>query len=166
MAIRTALGAGRWRLMRQMLIESLLLGGMGGAFGLLLAVWLIDLLPKIKAINVPRLEQTSMDGRGLVATIGLSFLTGLLTGIIPAWRNSGLRLNRWLSEGARGSAGPGRRRIGSTLVVLEFALAMILLVGGGLMLKSFVRLVRVDPGFDPHRVLRLDLALPAARYPE
>ena len=166
MAIRTALGAGRWRLMRQMLIESLLLGGLGGGLGLLLAVWLIDLLPKIKAINVPRLDQASMDGRVLVATIGLSFLTGLLTGIIPAWRNSGLRLNRWISEGARGSAGPGRRRIGSTLVVLEFALAMILLVGGGLMLKSFVRLVRVDPGFDPHQVLRLDLALPGLRYTE
>jgi len=166
MAIRTALGAGRWRLIRQMLIESLLLGALGGALGLLLAVWLIDLLPKVKAINIPRLEQVSMDRRVLVATIGFSLLTGVLTGIAPAWRNSGPRLNQWINEGARGSGGPGRRRIGSTLVVLEFALAMILLVGGGLMLKSFVHLVRVDPGFDPHQVLRLDLALPRLRYPQ
>ena len=166
MAIRTALGAGRSRLIRQMLTESLLLGVLGGGLGLLLAVWLIDLLPKIKAINVPRLEQVNLDGRVLLATIGFSLLTGVLTGIVPAWRNSGPRLSRWISEGRRGSAGPGRRRIGSTLVVLEFALAMILLVGGGLMLKSFVRLVRVDPGFDPHQVLRLDLTLPGPRYPE
>jgi putative ABC transport system permease protein len=165
-AIRTALGAGRWQLIRQMLIESLLLSALGGGLGLLLAVWLIELLPKIKAINIPRLEQVSMDGRVLIATIGFSLLTGLLTGIVPAWRNSGPRLNRWINEGARGSAGLDRRRIGSTLVVLEFALAMILLVGGGLMLKSFVRLVRVDPGFDPHQVLRLDLALPGLRYPQ
>jgi putative ABC transport system permease protein len=166
MAIRTALGARRWRLIRQMLTESLLLSGLGGGLGLLLAVWLIDLLPKIKAINVPRLEEVNLDGRVLLATIGFSVLTGVLTGIVPAWRNSGFRLNQWISEGTRGSSGPGRRRIGSTLVVLEFALAMILLVGGGLMLKSFVRLVRVDPGFDPHQVLRLDLALPGLRYRE
>ena len=166
MAIRTALGAGRWRLIRQTLVESLLLGSLGGGLGLLLAVWLIDLLPKIKAFNVPRLDQVNLDGRVLLATLGFSLFTGLLTGIVPAWRNSGLRLNQWMTEGARGSAGPGTRRIGSTLVVLEFALAMILLVGGGLMLKSFVRLVQVDPGFDPHQVLRLDLALPDLRYPE
>jgi putative ABC transport system permease protein len=166
MAIRTALGAGRWRLIRQMLIESLLLGALGGALGLLLAVWLIDLLPKVMSINIPRLEQVNMDVRVLVATVGFSLLTGVLTGILPAWRHSGPRLNKWINEGARASGGPGRRRIGSTLVVLEFALAMILLVGGGLMLKSFVRLVRVDPGFDPHQVLRLDLALPGLRYPQ
>ena len=166
MAIRTALGAGRWRLIRQTLTESLMLSVLGGTSGLLLAVWLIDLLPKIKAINVPRLQQVNLDGRVLLATIGFSVLAGVLTGIVPAGRNSGLRLNRWINEGARGSAGPVRRRIGSTLVVVEFALAMILLVGGGLMLRSFVRLVRVDPGFDPHQVLRLDLSLPGLRYRE
>ena len=165
MAIRTALGAGRWRLVRQTLIESLLLGGLGGGLGLLLALWLIDLLPKIKAISVPRLDQVGVDGRVLLATLGFALLTGVLTGVVPAWRNSGHRLNQWMSEGSRGSAGPGSRRIGNGLVVLEFALAMILLVGGGLMLKSFVRLVRVDPGFDPHQVLRLDLALPRLQIP-
>jgi len=166
MAIRTALGAGRWRLIRQTLIESLLLGGLGGGLGLLLAVWLIDLLPRMKAISLPRLEQVSIDGPVLMATLAFSLLTGLLTGIVPAWRNSGPRLNQWMSEGARGSAGPGSRRIGNTLVVLEFALALVLLVGGGLMLKSFVRLVRVDPGFDPHQVLRLDLQLTGLKYAE
>jgi putative ABC transport system permease protein len=166
MAIRIALGAGRWRLIRQMLTESLLLSVLGGGLGLLLAVWLIDLLPRIKAITVPRLDQVNLDRRVLLATIGFSLLTGILTGIVPAWRNSGLRLSKWIGDGARGSSGPGRLRAGSTLVVVEFALAMILLVGGGLMLKSFVRLVQVDPGFDPHHVLRLDLALPGLRYRE
>jgi putative ABC transport system permease protein len=166
MAIRTALGAGRWRLIRQTLTESLLLAAIGGGLGLLSASWLIDLLSKITAVNLPRLDQVGMNGRVLLATVGFSLLTGLLTGIAPAWRNSEPRLYQWINEGARGSVNTGRRRISSTLVVVEVALAVILLVGGGLMLKSFVQLKRVDPGFDPHQVLRLDLSLPSLRYRE
>ena len=166
MAIRTALGAGRWRLIRQTLTESLLLAAVGGGMGLLAASWLIDLLSKITAVNIPRLDQVAMDRRVLLATIGFSLLTGLLTGSAPAWRNSEPRLYQWINEGARGSVSPGRRRISSMLVVLEVALAVILLVGGGLMLKSLVQLRRVDPGFDPHQVLRLDLSLPSLRYRE
>ena len=166
MAIRAALGASRWRLIRQTLTESLVLAVVGGALGLLSAIWLIDLFRGITAINMPRLDQISLDGRVLAATAGFSVLTGLLTGIAPAWRNSGPRLAQWINEGARSSASAGRRRISSALAVLEVALAMILLVGGGLMLKSFVRLVQVDPGFNPHQVLRLDLALPGPRYRE
>ncbi|MCM3901968.1 MAG: ABC transporter permease [Pyrinomonadaceae bacterium] len=166
MAIRTALGAGRWRLIRQTLTESLLLAGLGGGLGLLSAFWLVELLSKVTAVNVARLDQVSVDGRVLVATVGFSILTGLLTGIAPAWRNSEPRLFQWINEGTRSSANMGRRRIGSGLVVIEVALAVILLVGGGLMLKSFVQLVRVDPGFDPHQVLRLDLSLPGLRYKE
>jgi putative ABC transport system permease protein len=166
MAIRIALGASRWRLIRQMLTESLVLATLGGALGLLSAIWLIDLFRGITAVNLPRLNQISIDGRLLAATFGFSVLTGLLTGIAPAWRNSGPRLSQWISEGTRSSASAGRRRISSLLAVVEVALAVILLVGGGLMLKSFVQLVRVDPGFNPHQVLRLDLALPGPRYRE
>lgn len=166
MAIRTALGAGRWRLIRQTLTESLLLGILGGGLGLLAAVWLVTLLSKITAVNIPRLDKITIDSRVLLATFGFSILTGLLTGIAPAWRNSEPRLSQWIKEGMRGSFNPGRRRISSALVVAEVALAVVLLVGGGLMLKSFVQLLRVDPGFEPNHVLRLDLALPGIKYRE
>ena len=166
MAIRTALGAGRWRLVRQTLTESLLLALFGGGLGLLSAVWLVTLLSKITAVNIPRLETIRIDGGVLLATFGFSILTGLLTGIAPAWRNSEPRLYEWIKDGMRGSLNPGRRRISSVLVVAEVALAVVLLVGGGLMLKSFVQLLRVDPGFEPNQVLRLDLALPGAKYSE
>ena len=166
MAIRTALGAGRWRLIRQTLTESLLLALFGSGLGLLSAVWLVTLLSKITAVNIPRLDKINVDGRVLLATFGFSILTGLLTGIAPAWRNSEPRLYEWIKEGMRGSLNPGRRRISSALVVAEVALAVVLLVGGGLMLKSFVQLLRVDPGFEPNQVLRLDVALPSLKYRE
>jgi putative ABC transport system permease protein len=166
MAIRTALGAQRWRLIRQTLTESLLLSAIGGGVGLLAALWLSDLFTTITAFNLPRLDQIRLDSRVLLATIGFSLLTGLLTGVAPAWRSSESRLFQWLSEGTRSTASPSRRAVGSALVVFEVALAVVLLVGGGLMLKSFARLVQVDPGFDPHQVLRLDLALPELRYKE
>jgi putative ABC transport system permease protein len=166
MAIRTALGATRWRLIRQTLTESLLLAGFGGAVGLMLASWLVALFSKITSVNLPRLEQINIDRRVLLATVSFSVLTGLLTGIIPALRISESGFFQWIKEGTRTSAGARRRRIGSVLVVVEVALAVVLLVGGGLMLKSFVRLIRVDPGFNPHQVLRLDLSLPDLRYRE
>ena len=163
-AIRTALGAGRARLVRQMLTESCLLAVMGGGLGVLLAMWIVDLLPKIKAVNIPRIEQIGIDGRVLAVTLGLSLLTGILTGLVPALRSSRFNLTQSLNDGTRASAGLNRRRIGSLLVVLEVALALVLLAGGGLMLKSFIRLIDVDPGFDPRNVLRLDLSLPSPRY--
>ncbi|HET9712136.1 MAG TPA: ABC transporter permease, partial [Pyrinomonadaceae bacterium] len=166
MAIRTALGASRWRLIRQTLIESLLLGMLGGGLGLLSAFWLVTLLSKITAVNIPRLDTISVDGRVLLATLGFSILTGLLTGIAPAWRNSEPKLSQWIKDGMRGSINPGRRRISSALVIAEVALAVVLLVGGGLMLKSFVQLLRVDPGFNRNHVLRLDFALPDLKYRE
>jgi putative ABC transport system permease protein len=166
MAIRTALGASRWRLVRQTLTESLLLAFTGGGLGLLSAFWLVQVFRQITAINLPRLDQVSIDRRVLMATIGFSAFTGLLAGIVPAWRTSEFELHRWMNEGTRSTPGATRRRIGAALVVVEIALAVILLVGGGLMLKSFVRLVRVDPGFDPHQVLRLDLSLPGLKYKE
>jgi putative ABC transport system permease protein len=166
MAIRTALGAGRWRLIRQTLTESVLLALLGGGLGLLSAFWIVSLIRKTTIINLPRLDQVNLDRRVLIATLGFSLLTGLLTGIAPAWRNAEPHLYQGLIDGARGSMGFARRRLGSALVVLEVALAVVLLVGGGLMLKSFVQLIRVNPGFDPHQVLRLDLALPNPKYRE
>ncbi|HEX6716849.1 MAG TPA: ABC transporter permease [Pyrinomonadaceae bacterium] len=166
MAIRTALGASRWRLIRQTLIESLLLSLIGGGLGLLSAVWLATLLSRTTAVNIPRLDQISVDGRVLFATFGFSILTGLLTGIAPAWRNSEPRLYEWIKDGMRGSSTPVGRRVSSMLVIAEVAFAVVLLVGGGLMLKSFMQLVRVDPGFQPHHVLRLDFSLPDAKYSE
>src|ERR1041384_7190100 len=166
MAIRTALGAGRLRLIRQTLMESLLLALLGGGFGLMSAVWLVTFLSKITAVNIPRLDTISIDSRVLLATFGFSILTGLLTGIAPAWRNSEPRLYEWIKDGIRGSANPVRRRASSVLVIAEVALAVVLLVGGGLMLKSFVQLIRVDPGFQPNQVLRLDLSLPETKYRE
>lgn len=166
MAIRAALGAGRWRLVRQSLTESLLLAMLGGGLGLLVAVWVIELARKITVVDIPRLDQVNVDSRVLMATFGFSIVTGLLTGIAPALRNSEPRLIKWINEGARGSVGRGRRRMSSALLVIEVALAVVLLIGSGLMLKSFVELIRVDPGFDPHQVLRLNLSLPALRYKE
>lgn len=164
-AIRTALGAPRRRLVRQLLTESCLLAVMGGGVGLLLALWITDLLPRIDAVDIPRLNQISIDGRVMGMTIGFSLLTGIITGMAPALRRSKPNLSQLLNDGMRTSAGPSRRRFGNLLVVLEVALALVLLVGGGLMLKSFARLVSVDPGFDPHNVLRVDLSLPGPRYP-
>jgi putative ABC transport system permease protein len=165
-AIRSALGAGRGRLIRQLLTESLLLAGLGGGAGLLLALWITDLFAKIKAVDIPRLEQVNIDGRVLAVTIGFALLTGVITGLAPAWRSSRPDVSQWLNDGSRTSAGLGRRRTGSLLVVLEVALALVLLIGGGLMLKSFLRLINVDPGFDPHNVLTIDIGLPGPRYRE
>jgi putative ABC transport system permease protein len=162
-ALRTALGATQFRIMRQLLTESLLLAAASGLFGLLLATWLIDLLPKIEAVNLPRLEKIGIDTEMLAATIGLSLLTGLLTGIAPLWHSYTPNLSRHLLEGTRGL---NRRSSGSLLVVLELALTLILLIGSGLLLQTFVRLVHVNPGFDPSKVLRLGLSLPALRYPK
>jgi putative ABC transport system permease protein len=165
-AIRTAMGAQRARLIRQLLTESCLLAFIGGGIGLLLALWIVDLLPKIKAVNIPRIDHVNIDGRVLAVTIGLSLLSGIITGLAPALRSSRQNLVELMKEGARSSAGGARRRIGNLLVVTEIALALVLLAGGGLMVKSFIRLVRVDPGFDPHNVLRVDLSLPGPRYPK
>jgi putative ABC transport system permease protein len=162
-ALRTALGATQFRIIRQLLTESLLLAAASGILGLLLATWLIDLLPKLQAVNLPRLEKIGIDTEVLAATIGLSLLTGLLTGIAPVLHSFTPNLSRRLLEGTRGL---NRRNSGSFLVVLELALTLILLVGSGLLLQTFVRLLHVNPGFDSSNVLRLGLSLPALGYPK
>jgi predicted permease len=166
-AIRAALGAGRRRLLRQLLTESVLLALLGGAAGGLLAVWLIDLIAAGWPPGVPRPERIGMDWRVLGFTAALSLLAGLLFGLAPAWRAARIDLNESLKENSGKATGDrGGRRTRSLLVVSEIALATMLLLGAGLMLKSFWRLQHVNPGFEPEGLLTLQISLPSVRYPE
>jgi putative ABC transport system permease protein len=168
-AIRTALGAGRSRIIRQLLTESLLLSVMGGALGLLFAMWGIDALLAVLPDNVPRLlvMGIGLDARVLAFTLGVSVLTGLLFGLAPALQASKSNLNESLKDGGRsGSAGASRQRVRNLLVVSEVALSLLLLVSAGLLIKSFMRLQETELGFDPENVLTLRVPLPEARYKE
>jgi putative ABC transport system permease protein len=167
MAIRAALGASRRRIVQQLLTESVLLAMLGGLLGLLLALWSTDALVALSPADLPRLEEIGVD----LKVLGFAFVTALVTGIAfglaPAWQSSKTDLNKALSEGGRSlTSGSGRRRLRSTLIVSQLALALLLLVGAGLMIKSFVRLSGVDAGFDAQNVLTMALSLPGARYPE
>jgi putative ABC transport system permease protein len=166
-AIRTALGAGRRRLIRQLLTESVMLSLLGGALGLLLAVWGIDLLLAAVAGSVPPVltDGIGLDGRVLVFTLLISVLTGLLFGLAPAIQVSKANLNEALKEGGRsGTGGASRQRVRNILVASEVALSLLLLVGSGLLIKSFLNLSQSDIGFDPERVLTMRISLPEARY--
>ena len=166
-AIRLALGAGRLRLVRQLLTESAILGLLGGLGGLVLALWGTDLLVAAGGDNLPRFREVSVDGRVLLFTLGLSLVTGLFFGVVPALQASRPDLNETLKEGGRGgTSGPGRHRLRSALAIGEIALALVLLVGAGLMFRSFQRLLSVEPGFRPDHLLTLDVALPETKYPD
>ena len=146
MAVRAALGAGRGRLLRQLLTESLLLGVLGGACGLLLAVWGSDLLVQLQPQGVPRLEDVRISGPVIAFTAAIGLVTGLLFGIIPAIQVTRASLAVTLKEGGRaGTCGRNSTRLRGALVVAEMALAVLLLTGAGLLMKSFVRLQSVNP---------------------
>ncbi len=162
-AIRAALGAGRGRLIRQLLTESLLLVTVGGAGGLLLAAWGVELLTKFGPRDIPRLQEATLDTPVLIFTLAVSVLTGLIFGLAPAWQRAGLDPNAALKAGARTTGGAGQR-LRKGLVVAEVALAMLLLIGAGLMLKSFVRLQQVAPGFDAQGGLTMEINLPPEKY--
>ena len=155
-ALRTALGAGRWDVFRQLLTESLTLALMGGSAGLLLAVWGVRVLLAISPAAIPRVETVGVDGLVLLFALAISLLTGLAFGMAPAWRATAVNLSDALKEGKRGSSeGLRRNRLRGLLVGSEFALAVVLLAGAGLMVRTFLALQNVDAGFDPHGVLSM-----------
>jgi putative ABC transport system permease protein len=170
MAIRAAIGAGRGRLVRQLLVESLLLALLGGVAGLALAAWGIPVLRSgllgIVTGKIPGLENVGVDWRTLGFTFGVSLLTGVLFGALPALQISRIDLNQTLKEGGKGSAGLGRRGLSRVLVATEVALAVIVLVGAGLLVRSFQKLLQVDPGFRADHLLSLKIELSQSRYRE
>ncbi len=161
-AIRTAMGAGRRRLARQLLTESLLLATVGGGFGLFLAYLAVKALVSSNPINLPRIEAVGIDGRVLLVTVLATLTLGILFGLAPAIHAGKAAVHGMLKEGTRATHVGGSLR--ATLVVSEIALALMLLIGSGLMLKSFRKWVAVDPGFDPERVLTFGVSLPQAKY--
>jgi putative ABC transport system permease protein len=166
-AIRTAMGAGRRRIVRQLLTESVLLALVGGIVGLALANWGTKLLLELAPQNLPRMSDVSLDGRALAFSAAITLLTGVIFGLVPALQASKPNLNEVMKDAGRGSTEGGRRQlIRNTLVVLEVASALVLLVGAGLMIKSFWRLQKVDPGFNPNNALTASIALPQRKYPQ
>ena len=167
MAIRLALGAGRGRLMRQLLTESIVLGLAGGAVGLLLAAWgldlLIGILPSKEAFQLP--VEIRIDRAVTLFTLLISALTGIVFGLVPAWQASRPDVGEWLKEGGRGGSSAGHQRTRSALIIAEIAVALVLLIGAGLLVQSFVRLRRVDLGYDPNGLLTMWVPAPFSRYP-
>ena len=159
-AVRSALGASQRRLVRQLLTESALLGLIGGAFGLLLAAEGIKPLLAAVPHALPRSREVTVDGRVLVFTLGISIAAGILFGMVPAWRVWRANLEETLKEGGRGSAGT-RQRAQNLFVVIEMAVALVLLIGSGLMIRSLIVLLGVNPGFDSHNVLAFNVTMPS-----
>jgi putative ABC transport system permease protein len=167
MSIRGALGASRSRVVRLLLTESVLLAIVGGAVGLVLAIWSLDLLVSLKPANLPRLAEIGVNRTVFLFTLGVSIFTGLLFGVVPALQVSRLDLNEGLKESSRGGTdSPRRHRMRALLVVSEVALSLVLLVGAGLMIRSFSRLLAVDPGFKADHVLTAFVSLPQSKYPK
>ena len=165
-ATRVALGAGRGRIVSQLLTESLLLGVVGGGGGILLALWGVSVLPEL-APELPRIDEVALDARAVAFTAVVTLLTSVVFGLAPALHASRPDLVGSLKEGGHGaSGGRRRRRARSLLVVGEVALALVLLVGAGLLIRSFWLLQQVDPGFDSDNVLVASLSLPDASYPD
>jgi ABC-type antimicrobial peptide transport system, permease component len=167
MAIRVALGAGPLRVLRQVLTESVMLALLGGVAGILLAIWGVDLLKSIGAQTVPRLREVNLDLRVLITTFAVSVGTGIVFGLVPGLASAKPELTESLKEGGRNSTvGKSRNRLRNALVIAEVALALVLLTSAGLLMKSFVRLQNVNPGFDSHHVLTAEVSLPKLQYPE
>src|SRR4051812_18327514 len=168
-AIRTALGAGWQRLVRQLLTESVVLGVFGGAVGLVIAWWCLYVVRTINPGNIPRMGEIGIDGGVLAFTFAVSILTGIVFGVAPAFRAANVDLNTSLKAGGRSSQGAGgfnssRHRLRGLLVVAELALSLILLVGAGLLIRSFATLSRVPPGFNASNVISMRLAVSGPRY--
>ena len=162
-AVRMALGASRRRVIRQLLTESILLALLGGGAGVLLASFGTDALIAITPEGIPRMREASLDGRVLFFTLAIATLTGVVMGIVPAWQTSQLDLQSALKEGGRNLTG-ARAVLRSALVVAQIAIAVVLLVGAGLLIQSFARLLRVNPGFDAEHLLTLRVGLSDGVY--
>jgi predicted permease len=168
-AIRTAMGASWTRLVRQLLTESVLLGMLGGAAGLAIAFWSLSVVRAIHPGNIPRLDAIGMDGTVLAFTFGVSILTGLVFGLAPAIRSVKADLNSALKAGGRSTQGDGgfsgpRNRLRGALVISELALSLMLLIGAGLLIRSFVRLEGVPPGFNPDHVISMRVSANGPKY--
>jgi len=165
MALRSALGASRWRLVRQLLTESVLLALIGGGLGLLLSLGGVKVLVALGQHGIPRWQEIGVDSWALAFAVGISLLTSLLFGLAPALQASNLKLNASLVTGARSSVNGFRRlSLRNLLIISEVALALILLVGAGLLVKSFSRLLDVKLGFDPQNLLTMQVSLPTSKY--
>jgi putative ABC transport system permease protein len=162
-AVRAALGAGRWRVIRQLLTESILLALVGGGAGVLLASFVTDALIALAPQNIPRLAEAGVDSRALFFTLAVTTGAGIVMGMIPAWQASRLDLHSALKEGGRNLTG-GRATMRSALVVAQVAIAVVLLVGAALLIQSFTRLLRTNPGFDAEHLLTLRVGLPGGLY--
>ncbi len=163
-ALRSALGAGRGRLIRQLLTESVLLALVGGICGVGLATWGLNLLVALSPEAVPRLTEIRLDWRVLTFALGASFLTGIVFGVLPALTSARINLNETLKEGGRGAAAGASQRTRGALVAAEVALALVVLVSAGLLVKSFWRLQQVNPGFDPARLTTMLVWLTEEKY--
>ena len=165
MGIRMALGAGRRRLIRQMLNESLLLSVLGGLAGILCARWLLSALIKLAPANLPRVADVHLSGRVLLFTAGLTLLTGLVFGLLPAWSATRTKPVMAFNQGGRSStSGPLRRRLFDSLLVAEIALALMVVTGAGLMTRTMYKIANVDPGFQSDHVLTMRLDLVGPKY--
>jgi putative ABC transport system permease protein len=164
-AVRSALGAGRLRIVRQLITESILLSLTGAGFGVVLALWGTEALLALAPANLPRVDEVSLNGWVLTFAFGIALLTGIIFGLVPALQVSKPNLASALKEGGRtGSGTPASRRLRNLIVAAEIALSLVLLVGAGLMAKSFLHLQKVDAGFDPNNVLTMKLTLPRSKY--
>jgi predicted permease len=165
MAVRAALGAGRGRLVRQLFVESAALGALGATGGLLLAAWLLRVF-RAMDVELPRHGAVTIDAQVLLFTLLLAVATPLVFGLLPSWQASRADLRDALAEGGRSSPAPTRAGVRAALVAGEVAIALVLLVGSTLLVRSFVNVLMVDPGFDPSGVITAEMAIPLQRYPE
>jgi putative ABC transport system permease protein len=165
-AVRTALGAGRGRIIRQLITESLMLSALGAVIGGIIAGWAVDAIVAVGPQGLPRLDDIRIDGRVLAFSVVLALITGILFGLAPAFQAARAELGQMLKENIRGSSGRrAAQRTRSLLVVSEMALAVVLLVGAGLLIRSFVKLVHVDPGFRTENIVTFDVSVPTKKYP-
>ena len=166
-ALRAAMGASRARIIRQLLTESVMLSGLGGGLGLLLAQWGTEALIKTVPQNIPRISTIQLDGSVLAFTLLVSLATGVIFGLVPAWQASHVDLNSSLKSGNRmGSGGEGKGRVRNALIMAEVALALVLLIAAGLLIQSFARLGQVQPGMRTERLLTARIGLPDIAYPK